>query len=151
MGVPKAGALAKASDWTTVFPLDTDAWTAYTPTLTQSATVAKSANAAYFKIGRLVMVQMVLNITGAGTAANQVVIGLPVTAAAPGLVAGYGFIFDSSAGAIFKGVVYQESATTLTLLPANTTTVGRLGADTFTAALANGDNVTLSVNYQSAS
>lgn len=151
MALPLAGAKIRASDLATVFPTGTDAWTAYTPTLTQGVAVSKTSNAQYFKVGRFVVAQIALAVTSTGTALNQVTVGLPVPAVGAGLVAGIGGILDTSAGQIWKGMVYQESATTFGLLTLHATTGGRLGADGFTAALASGDTVWAEFKYQAAS
>ena len=153
MSVPKAGALAKASDWTTVFPLDTDAWTAYVPTLVQSGTVTKTVSIAnYTRVGRIIFGQVRLAVTGAGTASNEVRIGLPVTAASSGaLTLGSGFIIDTSAAALYKGVPLLSATTYVTLLSTSGTSPNSLGADTFTAALAAGDSVAVSFAYEAAS
>jgi hypothetical protein len=58
------------------------AWESYTPTLTQSSTVTKTVTyAKYTQINKLCIVNVRLDVTGAGTAANSVVVGLPLTSA----------------------------------------------------------------------
>lgn len=129
-------------------------WTLYTPTLTQSATVTKTVTyAKYMKIGRKVTVIVALAVTGAGTAANDVAIGLPVTGVFPDfLMLGVGEVFDTSAGGLYKGFVeIQGGGTTVKLLTAHATTLGALGGTTFTAALASGDVVRFSATYESVS
>lgn len=132
-------------------PPDT-AWTAYTPTLVQSAAVTKTVTyAKYQRIGRLIIAQVVLVCTGAGTAANQVLIGLPVTAAAPTFtVVGQGYIFDQSANLVYRGIADLPSSTTVRLLATNSTVSAALGVDAFTAALAASDEIKVSVMYESA-
>jgi hypothetical protein len=135
------------------FPLNaaglSAAWTSYTPTLTQSATVTKTVTyAKYMKIGRLVIVNLLLAVTGAGTAANAVLVGLPVTAATGDGSIGAGYIYDASVSTIYNGVADLASTTTADLLaPA---TGGGLGAFGFTAALAASDAVSLSAMYEAA-
>lgn len=149
MGVPKAGALAKASDWTTVFPLDTDAWTAYTPTLTQSVTVTKTVEyARYTKVGRLTIVQLSLAVTGAGTAANAVVVGMPFDTVNFRCV-GTGGIFDSSAGLWYTGMANRSGAATFNIQGSGVGSA--FGSATFTAALASGDVVTADLTFEAAS
>lgn len=135
------------------FPLAVNGWTSYTPTLTQSGAVAKTVTyAKYQRVGRIITVQVFLSCTGAGTAANAVVVGLPVTAAHSTLISlGVGAIFDSSAGTVYKGLVIPASTTTIQFRPMNTTTAGVLGADTFTLALASGDTVDFTATYEAAS
>lgn len=131
----------------------TGAWTTYTPTLTQSGAVTKTVTyAAYMKIGRLVIGNVALSVTGTGSAANIVLIGLPQTSGTSALISpGSGYIFDSSASALYKGVVTLNSTTTVSLAATTTTTGGRLGTEAFTAALASGDLIAVSFMYEAAS
>lgn len=144
-------AQALNDSWQDVVPLG--AWTTFTPTLTQSATVTKTVTyARYTKIGRLVIAQVALAVTGAGTASNAVLIGLPVAALNSAAIEdiGTGHIFDASAVLVYKGHATYASTTTIQLRPSSTTTTGVLGADTFTAALASGDEIGYSVTYEAA-
>lgn len=152
MSVPKAAALAKASDWTTVFPLDTDAWTAFTPTLTQSVTVTKTVTyAAYTKVGRLVICNLYLTVTGAGTAANAVLIGLPIAASASGPMIGSGMIYDASVPLIHMGVAVLNGSVASLYIHGGTGVFAGSTGGIFTAALASSDQVRISVVYESAS
>lgn len=137
--------------WQTAVPLG--AWTAYTPTLTQSTTVTKTVTyAKYTRIGRMIVAQIILTCTGAGTAANMVAIGLPVAAAAPLFtVTGQGYIYDQSANLVYRGIADLFTTTSVRLLATNSTVSAGLGQDTFTAALAAADEVKLSVTYEAAS
>lgn len=129
------------------------AWTDFTPTLTQSATVTKTVTyARYVQVGRLVVAQIRLSVTGAGTAANTVVFGLPVAASANnGRPWGSGEIFDTSSGLLYHGVVISLSTTTVAIRSTTATAAGNLGSAGFTAALASGDDIGYSVMYESAS
>lgn len=146
MAVPLAGGIIRASDAVT-------AWTAYTPTLTQSATVTKTVSVArYTRIGNLVTVGISLTVTGAGTASNGVVVGLPLTALA-GTCFGAGYIFDTSASLFYAGIAYPTSTTTFGLLIGSGTGVGNVaGAPSggFTAALAAGDLISFNLSYEAA-
>lgn len=135
------------------FPLGVDAWTAYTPTLTQSGAVTKTVDyAKYQRVGRWIVAQVFMTVTGSGTGGNAVLIGLPVAMAATiGLAIGTGEIFDSSATLVYKGHAIRQAASVVQLRPSNTTTAGVLGADTFTAALASNDHIALTVMYEAAS
>lgn len=150
MPLPTAGSEIEASDWTDVFPAGVDAWTPFTPTLIQSGAVTKTVTrAGYMKIGRLVIAQVSLAVTGAGTATNNVVVGIPVPAAAAGdHPCGIGFIVDSSAGAFFSGTALMTS--TGAVYFASSTNVGFLGSGTFTAALAAGDSIRYALMYEAA-
>lgn len=131
------------------FPLGIDAWTAYTPTLTQLGAVTKTMTyAKYQRIGRFVTVNVLLAITGSGVVANAVLVGLPVTAATSDGAIGSGFIFDASASVIYGGIVDLASTTEVDLL--STSGNGVLGAAVFTAALASGDTLSFSATYEAA-
>lgn len=133
------------------FPLGVDGWTSYTPTLTQSGAVTKTSTyAKYQRVGRLITVNVLLDITGSGSASNVVLIGVPVTGAAAGAMAcGTGYIFDTSAGTTYSGVAQLITTTTIRIFPPSGT--NPLGLGTFTAALASGDQVSLAVAYEAAS
>lgn len=54
-------------------------WNSYTPTLTQSATVAKSVGHAYYvQLGDLVIGLVKMTPSGTGTASNKILSSLPV-------------------------------------------------------------------------
>lgn len=134
------------------FPLGVDAWTTYTPTLTQSATVTKTGTyAKYQRAGRWITVQVFLTVTGAGTAANAVLVGLPVTAAfgSSPLEVGTGTVFDSSANLAYKGNAIMASTSTVQFRASGTST-SVLGVTDFAAALASGDTVAMTVTYEAA-
>jgi hypothetical protein len=98
------------------------AWTSYTPTLTQSATVTKTVNyAKYFKIGRMCQVTVSLTVTGAGTATNAITIGLPL-AAATAIGFGGGYFYDGSGNALYPGISTVLTTTTAVLVDASAAT-----------------------------
>lgn len=137
----------------TAFPFGVGAWQVYTPTLVQSGAVTfTSLGARYTQIGKTVIGEALLSVTGTGTASNDVRIGLPVAAlgGGSGLATGVGYLYDASAFLAYKAFVILDAATYVTLLPTNTTTVGRLGSDTFTAALASGDFISCQFTYEAA-
>lgn len=134
-------------------PLGVGAWTAYVPTLTQSAVVAKTVTSArYTRHGRWIEAQVLLSCISAGTALNAVQIGLPVPAAAA-VDYGDGYIFDASAGLFFAGIAYPASTTVCSILIGNGAGIGNVaGAASggFVAALAAGDLVSVNLNYEAA-
>lgn len=134
------------------FPLGTGAWTTYTPTLTQSATVTKTLQyASYNRTGRIITGSVSLTVTGAGTAANTVLIGLPVAAASSAtLVIGSAFLYDDSAGALLSGALVINTTTTARISPPGTSGVGYLGTSVFTAGLASPDQVSYFFCYEAA-
>ena len=155
MAVPKAGAKVRATDWTTVFPTDTDAWPTYVPVITQSNTPTLTVEfAAYMKIGRLVNVILSVAPTSAGTASQPVLCTFPPGAAAPApyRLLGNAAIFDASVSTWYHGFALWNNATTFKIQAHNTTATAPLGAGGgFTAALASGDLVTAQMTYYSAS
>ena len=83
------------------------AWVDYTPTLTQSATVTKTISyARYCQVQKLIVVEIFLIATSAGTAANGVRVGLPVTANKTGQLLGSGFIYDASTNTMYNLLPY---------------------------------------------
>jgi hypothetical protein len=125
-------------------------WTSYTPTLTQSGAVTKTVtHARYCRSGRSITAQVLLDVTGAGTAANPVIVGLPVAAAAVALVGGSGYVTDTSAGARHGGILLLDSTTTAQFIPSAGSS-GVLGTAVFTAALAAGDIVAFTATYEAA-
>jgi hypothetical protein len=130
------------------------AWTSWTPVVTQSASVTvTNTRSVYARYGRTIHFSLDLAVTGTGTAANAVVITLPVTAAAAGNVTGItGYIQDSSVGDIFTGIGFPTSTTTFRLRGTQSATgIAALGAVWFTAALASGDTIRCSGTYEAAS
>lgn len=134
------------------FPLGVDAWTTFTPTLTQSVTVTKTVvYGKYQRIGRLIVAQVFLTVTGAGTAGQFIIVGLPVAAVyntQPQEV-GTGTVFDTSANQAWKGPAILQGASTV-FFRATGASTSVLGAADMTLGLAVGDNVSYSVMYESA-
>lgn len=130
-----------------------NAWESFVPTLTQSATVTKTVTYAKFvRMGRTITAQYFLEVTGTGTGGNNVVVGLPVTAASSSVIPiGFGQLFDSSASLLYRFVARISSTGTVILFATNSTTNGALGTTDFTAALASGDIITFTVTYEAAS
>lgn len=138
--------------WQTIVPFG--AWVSYTPTLTQPGAVTKTVTyAKYNRIGRMITAMGTLAVTGTGTAANSVEIGLPVAAAAPATIPlGVGWVSDVSATLLYRGIArIGSTASTMFLYASNSTATTALGVDAFTAALAVGDLVTFNVSYEAAS
>jgi hypothetical protein len=126
------------------------AWTSYTPTLTQSGAVTKTVTyAKYTKIGRLVICNVQLVCTGAGTGAAVVAVGLPpYVPVQTGLMPiGTFTIRDISAAASY--VAYAAPVTTTTVQGMPSVSTNYLGAQIFTAALASPDEIGLALAYES--
>jgi hypothetical protein len=140
------------------FPIGVDGWTAYTPTLVQSGAVTKTVTyARYQRVGRLIVAQVKLDCTGAGTANNAITIGFPVTGATVNNeVLGAGGVFDASAGIWYMGSVIATGAPATgncVIISGSGTPSAALGqtGGVMTAALAAGDIVTVSITYEAAS
>ena len=151
MPLPNAGEEIEASDWSDVFPVGVDAWPAYTPTLTQGATVTKTvAYGKYQKTGRKVTAEASMSVTGAGTAANVLLFGLPVAAVAGSQTAiGDAVLFDASTGFFYSGTAVIHDANTAKFVGNGASNY--IGISQFTAGLAVGAFVTFAVEYESAS
>lgn len=126
------------------------AWTTYTPTFTQSATITKTVSrASYIKIGRLVIGDVVLAATSAGTAANIVKVGLPVASvgtASP--VSCSAYFYDASATTRYVLAGYASSSTELAFLY-NVATNGSFGVNP-AVTVASGDFIGVTFLYESA-
>jgi hypothetical protein len=153
MSVPKAGALGKASDWTTVFPVDTDAWAAYTPTWSSTGTPPALGNGsisgAYTKIGRTVLYRIILVMGSTSTfGTGAYTFTLPVAAIGGSFPAGSMRILDASPAQQYMRHVFQNSVTVVA-------GIGD-GASTFVAAtvpitFATSDTIIIAGYYEAAS
>jgi hypothetical protein len=136
--------------WSTIGPVH-GALTNYTPVLTQSGAVTKTVNnASYIRIGRMIIGNVWLNVTGPGTAANAVTISTPVTASTPSAVVGAGYLYDASATSTFAGTCALLTTTTFAIYATNVTSFSALGVVQFSAALASGDIVNINFMYEAA-
>lgn len=127
------------------------AWTAYAPTLTQSAAVAHTVNRAkWVQIGKTVHVSVFLTVTGTGTANALVTVSLPIAALFGGMTVGVGRIYDDSAGTVYRALVVGEGTGAVRWEGGNTTAGGGLGpaGQPFTAALAVNDVIDFSATYE---
>ena len=131
-----------------------DAWTNFTPTWTQSTTIACTVTyARYIKQGRSVTCEGALVATGAGTANNVMTVTLPVTAATSGLMVGVGRFYDSG---VTNYPLLTEIATTTTLdfhdaSATYTNAFGGSGGSSFSSAVSAGDTIFWSAVYEAAS
>lgn len=156
MALPLAGAKVLAADLAAIFPQGVDAWTPYTPTVSQGATtnIAKTVNySAYTRSGRSILWVFYVTITGTGTASNNIVLTAPVAAPAAGPPLGAGFIYDASTTGLIPGTWALVSAATVSLFVAGTGSgiVAGGAGGTMAAALANGDQIRGHAIYEAAS
>jgi hypothetical protein len=132
----------------------TGAWTSYTPTWTQVATITKTVNwARYMQLGKLVEVHIKMTASSAGTAGGLILVGLPVTASADNRLMGIGTIaaassnnekplfsiFSSSTTVRFRSVI--DDASQLNALSDN-------APNSFT--IASGDIINCKLTYEAA-
>jgi hypothetical protein len=122
------------------------AWVNYTPTLTQGVTVSKTIGLArYCQIQKLVIVNMDLTVTSAGTGATGIAFGLPLAAGAGTTQQiGTGMVYDQNINALYSGPLSLASTTTVTMLYQTGSPVGQ--SPSF--ALASGDVIRLMVAYE---
>jgi hypothetical protein len=88
------------------------AWTSWTPTLTQPGAITKTVSGAhYVQIGKLVVANFYLTVTGTGTGTNAVTVGLPVACARTALIIGSGTIFDANVTTSYSGQWFNTATT----------------------------------------
>jgi hypothetical protein len=133
---------------------DYGAWGTWTPTVTQSGTVTHTATVArYSQVGKLIVAQAVLNITGTGTATNTITVSLPVNSfTASAAPMGSGNLGDVSTGIQWGFVALTATASTVQFISGNGSATGFLGGSGggFTAALASGDVLIFNLVYEAA-
>lgn len=131
---------------------DTDTWTSYTPTLTQSGSVAKTVTyAEYTRRGSLVTVHVLLAVTGSGTASNQIEVGLPLPALHSSFIGGTFRVYNASGPNTFIGAAAIWTSTSVVCFTHdNSNRLGQSGSS-FSSALDNGDFVSLVFTYRTSS
>ena len=126
-------------------------WQAYTPTLTQSATVTFTTNESNYKLidNNTVVWVFSLTVTGAGTAANAIQLTLPVTAAWSNAYScvGDALILKNSTVLTYTGTAALTSTTTLKFFSGSGTAANYIGiAPAIT--LAAGDVISGTITYR---
>lgn len=134
------------------------AWPTYTPTLTQSAAVAKTVTrAAWTRQGRMISGDFDLAVTATGAANNAITVHLPVPAAAgysDGAIIGSGYWFDTSAPITLHGnlgIVSDDRVSFYAGSAANAGNQMGLTSSPNGAAIASGDRLVGSFRYEAAS
>lgn len=141
-----------------LLPLDAVTHTSYTPTFTQSSTISKTVTyAKWQQIGKLVVVNFVLTASSAGVANNNILVGLPTTAAMTAgnsTVVGSASFFDASAAGAYPAIAVLNSTTTIRLMDATAAVTGTVCLGTtgaaFAAAIASSDVVSGQLMYEAA-
>jgi hypothetical protein len=127
------------------------AWETWTPTVTQSAAVTVTNTASrYGRVQNLVYATTYLTVTGTGTAANDVIASLPVTAQSGGnTMVGFGFFYDASAVTLYTCVATLASSTTVRFYTSPNGTGGAWGSNP-SVGLANSDQLRFTYIYEAA-
>lgn len=122
-------------------------YTAYTPTLDQAGAVAKTVTAAQStQINEFVSCFVRLEVTGTGTTAQPVKIGLPVAATNINISAGQASIYDTSTGTIYNGFAFVTTTTEVVIV-GDWAGSGVWGT-TPSLPLGSGDVIWLQLNYK---
>lgn len=147
------GAALTESDINTYLMGEGGAWTAYTPTVTQSGSVTvTNFRSRYARYGRLIIFTTSLTVTGSGTGSNAITVSLPVTAATSGIPIGSAVLFDNSGTTFYPGLTWLQSTTTASIFNATTSASAQiLGQAIFTAGLAVSDTINMSGMYEASS
>jgi hypothetical protein len=141
--------------WAT--PSAVGTYTSFAPVVTQSGTVTStSSNGSYTTIGNFVHWYGRIQITGSGTANNEISISIPVewTGGQNPEFSGTAQFYDTSSGNFFWCEAYlSTSAYKLIFFPTSSVGVIPLGASgntVFSGAVANGDVLSFSIVYRKA-
>ena len=154
LGYAQLGTAGIADAAVTVAKMAADAWPAWTPTLVQGVTVAKTTVATWLKTHREARFRATLTATASGTAANAIVLGLPVATSATYAtndVIGYAYFLDASAAERYFGALLWASSTTAKISTGNVGPTLYQGNNDFIAAIASGDTVSYYGFYETAS
>lgn len=125
-------------------------WTNFTPILTAGVTITKTVNyARYIQYGKLIIANVLLTITGVGTANATVNVGLPISInAGLNLVPIGMFWYQDSGTAIYNGAAIAQSNSTVVGQAYGT--VNAIGSSMPQFTTANGDIIGYSVMYEAA-
>lgn len=124
----------------------TGALTAWTPGWTQGATITKTvAQATYSRVGRQMTANLNMTATSAGTAANAILIGLPVAAAASVQAVGIAILFDASSSTFSLYGAYMQGPNTFGLI-----STGAPAGVATTPTIASGDILFAALHWEAA-
>jgi hypothetical protein len=127
------------------------AWTDYSPTWAQSATITHTKNHARFlQIGKLVMVSVRLTASSGGTATNVVSVTVPVNAARFGTFASTGAasIYDTSTTTTYVCSASFDGTGAVRFL--HDTSAGNYFGNSPNVAIASGDILSFTIMYEAA-
>jgi hypothetical protein len=128
-----------------------EAWTSYTPAITQGVAITKTVDyAKYTRVNKFVVVSVALNCTSAGTASNTIQITLPVASVAAagafGQTFGAGGFYDLSTTQQYN-LTAQLAGTTIIGLYGNGSG-GSLFGQFPAVTIASGDRVFFNAIYE---
>ncbi len=129
-------------------------WTAFTPTFSQSVAgtaIGKTVTRAkYTQMGKIVIAQVLLQATGAGSAGNAIEVGLPVAAASANAYAVFGSaLFNDANTSTAYSLVPYPITVNLARFMGDTTGGGNFGAVP-AVTVAVGDYISYSIMYEAA-
>jgi hypothetical protein len=130
-----------------------EAWTTYTPAITQGVGVTSTVQRAkYARVNKLIFVSVSLACTSAGTGGNVISVTLPVTATAAagtfGNPIGAGIFYDSSTTVQYNTSVTQNGTTALYLYANGSG--GSVFGQQPAVTIANGDIIGFEIVYEAA-
>lgn len=138
----------------TTAKIASEAWTAYTPTLTNVTQGNGLISGLYYKVGRQVAFRATLTLGGSTSVSGAIGIGLPFTAASGGAGSYYGYIADASPVATYPAFVNATSTTVATVYAVNasaTYATATATSSTIPITFASGDIVFISGVFEAAS
>lgn len=132
-----------------------EAFTAYTPTLTNVTQGNGIIAGAYYRVGRFVTFRAILTFGGTTTVSGSVGIGLPFAAASSSIGKLYGYIQDASPATTYPAFVTLSSTTVATVAAINAsatyaTTTATSSTVPISGGFAASDVIAVSGNYEAA-
>lgn len=155
-GTATAGSVLTAAYWNTqvrdnlieLAPFSA-AWTSFSPVLAQSGTRTSTSTSRYLQVGKMLIVQVILTITQAGSAGNGITLsGLP-TARDATCMNGHTWLYNDTGTGRYVGMTVATSASAIEFAVANTGAVAFLGVNP-NIATANNDQLFVNLAYEAA-
>jgi hypothetical protein len=155
-GTATAGEVLTAAFWNTnvrdnsleLAPLAL-AWTAFSPTLAQNGTRTTTSTSRYLQVGKMVIVQVLLTITQAGSAGSGITLsGLP-TAREQNCLTGHSWLYSDTGTGRYVGITLGNSTSAIEFAVANSGAVAFLGVNP-NIATANTDALFVNLAYETA-
>jgi hypothetical protein len=145
-----AGDVLTASDINTYLMGEGGAWTSWTSTWTQTATITHTTNySKYARHGRMITWNFDLAATSAGTAGATILVTLPVAATSVASIQGQAWFYDSSVPVPYILAIRGSTTSTINFWhdTSNSSPFGVAPGVT----IASGDQITGSIVYEAAS